>query len=314
MKRILFYIIVVCAIINTAYAQTWSYGINKLYTTPDTTRVGIGISTPSERLHINNGALKIGNTTSAADRSKNLLKFGDGSYVQIGEWEDDDMLSFEANQYNFTNGNVGIGVTDPQYKLDVNGKIFLHTFNWKNATAYSYLHWACHNLVMGVPRGIASVTRLDLMSGGSNEYDSLYSEFKMYTAYGEGNQVAKIKLNTMENCWFNVPGYIGIGTASPTHKLDVRGTIRANEILVNQVNGADFVFDDSYQLRPLSELKEFVEKNQHLPEIPSAAEMQENGVNMNDFQMQLLQKVEELTLYIIQQEQRIKELESYLSK
>lgn len=314
MKRISFCIIIACAIINTAFAQSWSYGTNKLYTTPDTTKVGIGISNPLERLHVNNGALKIGNTTSAADRSKNLLKFGDGSYVQIGEWETDDMLSFKANKYNFTSGNVGIGVTNPQYKLDVNGKIFLHTYKWQNACAYSYFNWECHRLVMGVPVGVAAVTMLDLMSGGSNEYDSLYSEFNMYTAYGENNQVAKIKLNTIENCWINTPGYIGIGTSSPTHKLDVRGTIRANEILVNIVSGADFVFDDSYQLRPLSELKEFVEENRHLPEIPSAAEMQENGLNMNEFQIQLLQKIEELTLYIIQQEQRIKELESYSSK
>ena len=96
--------------------------------------------------------------------------------------------------------------------------------------------------------------------------------------------------------------------------MDVRGTVRADEIIVKQVSGADFVFDKSYILRPLSEVKEYVQQNQHLPEIPSAEEMQEKGVNINELQMQLLQKVEELTLYILQQEQRIQELESYLSK
>ena len=134
----------------------------------------------------------------------------------------------------------------------------------------------------------------------------------MYTAYDEATQVAKIQLNTMNNCWFNNTGYVGIGTTSPTHKLDVRGTIRADEILVNHVSGADFVFDKSYNLRPLSEVSEYVQQHQHLPEIPSAAEMQENAVNMNELQMQLLQKVEELTLYIIQHDQRIKELEERL--
>ena len=107
---------------------------------------------------------------------------------------------------------------------------------------------------------------------------------------------------------------MGIGTEHPTDKLDVRGTVRADAIVVNKVSGADFVFEDSYKLRPLNEVKDFVEKNQHLPEIPSAAEMQENGVNMNELQIQLLQKVEELTLYIIQQDQRIQELESQLAK
>lgn len=294
--------------------QTWMSGVNKLYVNPDTTKVGIGISSPTERLHINKGALKIGNSSSATDRSINMLKIGDGNYVQIGEWEADDMLSFKANRYNFTNGNVGIGITNPRYKLDVDGKLFLRTYEWKNACAYSYLNWECHSLVMGVPVGVAAVTMLDIMSGGSNEYDSLYSELKLYTAYGENNQVAKIKLNTIENSWINTPGYIGIGTEHPQHKLDVHGAIRADEVYVNIATGADFVFDESYKLRSLSELNKFVQEHQHLPEIPSASEMRTNGVNMNEFQMQLLQKIEELTLYVIQQEQRIQELENQMAK
>lgn len=213
---------------------------------------------------------------------------------------------------NPTSTKVGIGVTNPQYNLDVNGKLYLRTFNTNpNSGSYSYLHWQAHHLVMGVPAGAYAVTKLDLMSGGCSQ-DSLYSEFKMYTAYSTTNQVAKIKFNTMENCWINTPGFIGIGTETPQNKLDVRGAIRADEIYVNIAPGADFVFDKAYILRPLSEVQEYVQKNQHLPEIPSAAEMQENGVNMNELQMQLLQKVEELTLYIIQQEQRIQEIESQL--
>lgn len=312
MKRLFILLgIALCAL--CAYAQSWNSGINTLYTSPDTVKVGIGISSPSERLHIDNGALKIGNGISPADRSKNLLKFGDGSYVQIGEWEADDMLSFKANKYNFSNGNVGIGVTLPTYKLDVNGKVFLHTYEWLAGGAYSYFHWQAHHLVMGVPAGNYAVTRLDLKSGGSSQ-GKLYSELNMFTAYNETDHVAKIRFNTEETCWINSPGYIGIGTTTPQAKLDVRGRIRADEILVNLVSGADFVFDDTYYLRPLSELHQYIQENQHLPEIPSAEEMQENGVNMNELQIQLLQKVEELTLYIIHQEKRIKELESIISK
>ena len=88
---------------------------------------------------------------------------------------------------------------------------------------------------------------------------------------------------------------------------DVVGTIRANEIIVN-TTGADFVFAEDYQLRPLSEVKAFITENKHLPEIKSAQEMQENGVSINELQTQLLQKIEELTLYLIQQEETIQEL------
>lgn len=106
-------------------------------------------------------------------------------------------------------------------------------------------------------------------------------------------------------------GNIGIGTKSPAYKLDVIGTIRAREILVdlNGVGGAGFVFDTNYRLRPLSEVQSFIAENKHLPEIQSAKDMQQNGVSVNELQFQLLQKIEELTLYIIEQDQQIKDLQ-----
>ena len=102
----------------------------------------------------------------------------------------------------------------------------------------------------------------------------------------------------------------GIGTQTPQYKLDVKGTIRANEILVTSPTGADFVFDKEYKLPSLNEVKSYIQENKHLPEIPSAEQMQENGVSLDKLVIQLLQKVEELTIYTIQQEERIKELEN----
>ena len=123
---------------------------------------------------------------------------------------------------------------------------------------------------------------------------------------------------------------VGIGTQNPQYKLDVKGglyakqiiadsilhaeqvvvenTIRAQELIV-ETTGADFVFADDYQLRPLNEVKTFIQENKHLPEVQSAQEMQENGVSVSELQTKLLQKIEELTLYIIQQEERIKQQE-----
>ena len=109
------------------------------------------------------------------------------------------------------------------------------------------------------------------------------------------------------NCMSLHNDRVGIGTINPQYKLDVAGIIRAQEIIVENT-GADFVFADDYQLRPLSEVKAFITENKHLPEIKSAQEMQENGVSVSELQTKLLQKIEELTLYLIQQEQTIQEL------
>ena len=290
-------------------AQTWSQGTSSLYVDPNTTKVGIGITSPTERLHINSGALKIGNGTSAIDRAQNLLKFGDNNYVQIGEWEADDMLSFKASKYNFTGGNLGIGVTNPQYKLDVNGKMYLHTVDWRDGMANSYLQWECHRLVMGVRDGFYAHTIVEIMPGGGSE-GPVYSQLSMYDALNATNKVEKIRLWTAGNSWINNDAYFGLGTDAPLCKLDVRGTIRADEILVNTVSGADFVFDKDYKLRPLSEVKRFIQSNRHLPEIPTAKEMREEGVSLDKLVIQLLQKVEELTLYTIQLEEKINELEN----
>lgn len=105
-------------------------------------------------------------------------------------------------------------------------------------------------------------------------------------------------------------GNVGIGTANPSAKLTVAGNIRAREVRVTANAGADFVFEDDYALRPLGELEQFVQENKHLPEIAPAAQMVEEGVKTGEFQIQLLQKVEELTLYIIAQEKRIVALEA----
>lgn len=118
-----------------------------------------------------------------------------------------------------------------------------------------------------------------------------------------GGQLQTNSLRT--NTIYPVGTYLTLNT----NEVRVPGTIKAKEIIVN-TTGADFVFDKDYMLRSLDEVRSYIEEHQHLPEIPSAVQMQEEGMSVDRMVVKLLQKVEELTLYTIQQEERIRELEN----
>lgn len=108
-------------------------------------------------------------------------------------------------------------------------------------------------------------------------------------------------------------GKVGIGTAQPLTDLDVRGVISAHEIRVTLDHSADFVFDEKYNLPTLNEVNSFIQENGHLPGIPKESKVVNEGLNVADMQIKLLQKVEELTLYAIEQQKRIEQLEKELN-
>jgi Phage T4 tail fibre len=95
---------------------------------------------------------------------------------------------------------------------------------------------------------------------------------------------------------------VGIGTNNPDQKLTVKGKIHAHELIIdmNINNVPDYVFEKTYDLMPLSQLKQYVETNKHLPAIPSASEIDCDGLHLGTMSMNLLKKAEELTLYVLQ--------------
>lgn len=102
---------------------------------------------------------------------------------------------------------------------------------------------------------------------------------------------------------------IGTNTAG-SFKLAVEGKIGAREINVTAANPwPDYVFDSEYELSSLAEIKAYIEKHKHLPEIPSAEEIEANGIDLGEMNRLLLKKIEELTLHIIKQNERIEKLE-----
>ncbi len=107
---------------------------------------------------------------------------------------------------------------------------------------------------------------------------------------------------------------IGEGDLCSDCKLDVDGKIRSEEVVVEVVNGPDYVFEDDYYLRTLRETEDYIKQNKHLPEIPSAREMEANGVELGEMNMNLLKKIEELTLYLIDQNNEISAMKQVINK
>lgn len=117
--------------------------------------------------------------------------------------------------------------------------------------------------------------------------------------------------NDFRGMRIDAEGNVGIGTYTTFgNKLAINGTMTCKEINMDiSYAWPDFVFDPSYKLMPISALSKFIVSNHHLPGLPTAIQVQAHGYKVGEVQTQMLQKIEELTLYIISLEKRIAELE-----
>lgn len=103
-------------------------------------------------------------------------------------------------------------------------------------------------------------------------------------------------------------GNVGIGTEFPNEKLSVNGLIHAREVKVDLNGWPDYVFKKDYKLLSLNDVKSFIEINQHLPDVPSEKKIAENGLALGEMNAILLKKIEELTLYLLEQHKEIQNL------
>ncbi len=178
------------------------------------------------------------------------------------------------------NGRVGIGTLNPSALVDIrtgtNKGIWI---NSNNESAISF-----------VPNNGNSIFHLN--HGHDN---------RLHISHG--GTVSGVKLMTFVNS-----GNVGIGTVNPDMKLTVNGNIHAKEVKIDlNIPAPDYVFNDDYALRSIEDVENFIKEHSHLPEIPSAKEFEQNGIMQAEMDMHLLKKIEELTLYTIQQEKQIKE-------
>ncbi|MES2277548.1 MAG: hypothetical protein V4592_16100 [Bacteroidota bacterium] len=198
-----------------------------------------------------------------------------------------------------TNNSVGIGTPSPLSKLHV----------YQNTTDQAGLILQGNTInVDGVQHYIALT--LDGDNGNaSGNFSQIRSYSNLYASWGSQlafyTTQAGVANTQIERLRIDANGYVGIGTSTPHEALSVNGNIRSKEIKVETSNWPDYVFKSNYHLLSLAEIKTFIDKNHHLPEIPSEQEINKDGVRLGEMNKLLMKKVEELTLYLIEKDNQM---------
>ncbi|MDO9187610.1 MAG: collagen-like protein [Bacteroidia bacterium] len=285
--------------------------------------VGVGTVTPSAKLDVN-GSAKIandltvgGNFSFAGNKTISYLPASGGNpevfaFGKVGSWFDpipDQCYNTDYSHYGTVNEFAGIlqsfkksGANEGVLSMGFNGNNGIIELAGTGGNTTTSGAPAPANLLINNQCGkdVYMCTGPNGTNGGN---------VFMCTGDGSGNVLMCNTINDPSN---GVVGAVGIGTLltnNPNnYKLAVNGIIGAKElkIEINSSTWPDYVFEKKYSLLPLNELEQYIQKNKHLPNIPSAKNVKkENGVLVGEMQTKLLQKVEELTLYIIEQNKKI---------
>ncbi len=182
-------------------------------------------------------------------------------------------------------GNIGIGTTSPQDKLQIGNSMAFHQGG--HAILYFYHSYEPSGTSDLDPNKYSAEVRFDGVRGNLR--------------LGTSPSITDYPITHMT---INKSGNVGIGTTTPDAKLAVKGDIHAQEVQVDlTVPAPDYVFKEGYDLKSLEEVQNYIQEHGHLPDIPSAQEMEANGIQLGEMNMKLLEKIEELTLYMILQQE-----------
>jgi len=181
----------------------------------------------------------------------------------------------------FTTGNVGVGTTTPSEKVTVNGGVSIEGSNSISSV-----------------NGFSNSLQLKNASNAAIVFNPGQSTELMFGFHSDGNFYWGTGQNAGNSyCMF----------LSKTGNLGITGKLTTSEVNVKIGGWADFVFHPSYKLRTLGEIEQFIKANNHLPEIPTESEVKQNGIGLGEMNAKLLQKIEELTLYMIEQNNKMDE-------
>lgn len=219
-------------------------------------------------------------------------------------------------------GLVGIGVSNPQARLHLGQAVILGENISDSASGVSIRAVKARGTTSNQLCPNRDDYMLSLSAGGYNE-STLYSYNKAminlrasenWTSTANGTYMTfettpDGSVTRQRAMRIDQSGNVGIGTDTPTHRLSVNGPIRAKEIIVD-TGWSDYVFEPSYRLASLAEVEKHILVEGHLPDVPSAKEVDANGISLGASQAILLRKIEELTLHLINHEKAIELLKN----